>query len=253
METPMCFQTREQYLSVLRCIITWLIENKHLVFIFSSHCIDSVFIKLLSKYNWESNSSLKCISRAILALQIFFLYMFGHCFMQLSYNFKFWIAYCWGVAPSFLSVVSQLYQVQGDMRGSISCCATLTLLHGEVWLRSVERNKDNKKTNEWITEGENTVHEDVHVWCELTCLGACVSCGCCTPKQAGWNPRPQGPETTTDGIGSWCRESVISLETTDISFLSSYMAGPPSSGRKALSPPSTLHRQSSCHQRDRPR
>lgn len=29
---------------------------------------------------------------------------------------------------------------------------------------------------------------------ELTCLDACVSCGCCTPRQEGWSPHPQEPE-----------------------------------------------------------
>lgn len=32
---------------------------------------------------------------------------------------------------------------------------------------------------------------------QLTCLGACVSCGCCTPKQEGWSPPPQEPENDT--------------------------------------------------------
>ena len=33
---------------------------------------------------------------------------------------------------------------------------------------------------------------------ELTCLGAYVSCGCCTPEQEGWSPHLQEPETNRE-------------------------------------------------------
>lgn len=41
----------------------------------------------------------------------------------------------------------------------------------------------------------NGKSEDVLGVSQLTCLDACVPCGCCTPKQEECSPHPQEPET----------------------------------------------------------
>lgn len=70
--------------------------------------------------------------------------------------------------------------------------ASLTLLHREVWLRSVEQKEHHE--NSWAREKWMRMFLSVR---QLTCLGACVSCGCCTPKQEGWSPHPQEPAMDT--------------------------------------------------------
>lgn len=98
------------------------------------------------------------------------------------------------VVPSFICAISQLVSSSKWYKGVDRplCSSNFAPQRSLTQICLTKRGKlQLMQSNEWggVTEGVNVR--------ELTFLGACVSCGCCTPKQEGWSPHPQEPETDT--------------------------------------------------------